>query len=311
MSRRLTRLVAVAALALLPVAAPAPAHAAGSPGYCTSDSGTTVVVDMTDLGGDVIVRCSPKAGSGTSGVEALRAAGFTVAGTAQSGDAFVCRVSGRPAADEELAVQGDDGYTEDCQDTPPRSAFWTYWSAKNGGSWKYSTTGAASRQTVAGDFEGWRFALNDSDPPAPAAKPTRPGSSTPSSTPTPKPTRAPGGGSTPTTPGSSTPTPATSPTAEAGKPDNGTEKTPKRERKPEQKKPRKDEKKAKGKKHDNAAADSGVASPSDGPTTTGELPQATSADTNGSGMTTLLGLGALAVLALGAGGVAWRRSRSG
>lgn len=323
MSRRLTRLLAVAALALLPAAVPAPAHAAGTAGYCKDASGTTVVVDFTALGGDVVVRCSARAGSSTSGVEALQAAGLTVTGTAQYGTNFVCRIAGRPGPEEELAVQGDEGYQEDCNGTPPENARWGYWQARNGGSWRYSQTGAGTSSTTAGGFEGWRFLMNG-DSSVPAAKPKRPGSSSstpdPTSRPTPRPTQGPGGrgGST----GSATPTPSTSPTPPGASASPDARSGSSKDVRDRAAAPAAGKKRAAGDQRDRSdrtrgngdgdrrSAPAPVAGPSDGPTVTGEIPEAASAETTGSATTTLLGVGALVVLGLGVGAVAWRRSRT-
>ena len=59
--------------------------------------------------------------------------------------------------------------------TPPTTAYWGYWYAKNGGGWTYSNTGAASHTVIKGGFEGWAFSLNRAgNPPRPAYTPTRP-----------------------------------------------------------------------------------------------------------------------------------------
>jgi hypothetical protein len=84
--------------------APAAATPAGTAGYCPGETGVTVVVDFTDLGGDVVVRCSP--GETGTGLDALTGAGFTFEGTQRWGTAFICRLQGRPTADEELPVKG-------------------------------------------------------------------------------------------------------------------------------------------------------------------------------------------------------------
>ena len=64
-----------------------------------------------------------------NGLQALDAAGFTLTGTQRQGLAFVCRINGRPAADEKLATDGNPDYTEQCVDTPPPDAYWAYWYA--------------------------------------------------------------------------------------------------------------------------------------------------------------------------------------
>lgn len=177
-------LVTVLALAPLPasatsaVASPMAAPAAPVPtgwtsGYCVGDAGVTVVVDFQELGGGTVTRCA-QVSAGASGVSVLQAAGFSVTGTTRWGLGFVCRLQGRPSADEVLGV--GDGYREACQDTPPGSAFWSYWLADNGGRWAFSQVGAGAHSAKPGSFEGWSFSLNKtpSTNPAPRVAPSRP-----------------------------------------------------------------------------------------------------------------------------------------
>ncbi|MBC7594329.1 MAG: hypothetical protein H7288_10370 [Kineosporiaceae bacterium] len=134
-----------------------PADAAG--GACSSSSGVTVVVDFGSLGGGTAIRCAHTSGSG---LEALNAAGFSTEGTQTYGASFVCRISGRPGPS-----------SESCRSTPPTDTSWHYWYASNGGSWKFSQSGAANRTVIQGGFEGWSFGAGA----APGATPTRTGSS--------------------------------------------------------------------------------------------------------------------------------------
>ncbi|MFJ8578336.1 hypothetical protein [Micromonospora sp. NPDC093277] len=141
--RRLAGLLAAAVTAVaLTAVEPAPrvAQAAG----CTGTSGVTVVVDYAALGGGVQVGCAP--GDPATGLAALQGAGFTVTGTARWGLAFVCRINGKPTA-----------ATEPCVNTPPATAYWSYWHAPPGGSWSYSTSGATSYNPAPGSVEGWSF----------------------------------------------------------------------------------------------------------------------------------------------------------
>ncbi|GIJ69504.1 hypothetical protein Voc01_044210 [Virgisporangium ochraceum] len=162
-------------------AAPA-AHAAGTAGYCPDANGVTVVVDFNDLGGGVVVRCAP--GDQATGLSALKNAGFTIAGTTRWGEGFVCRIEGRPTV-----------ATEPCRDTPPASAYWSYWHASNGGSWTYSDKGVQNRRPPAGSFEGWSFSTNrtQATAPRPDTAPTRPAAPAPPQQPPP----ANGGGAPP------------------------------------------------------------------------------------------------------------------
>ncbi|GIJ79954.1 hypothetical protein SAMN05443287_102476 [Micromonospora phaseoli] len=142
---------------------PVPATAAGSAGYCPDASGVTVVVDFKELGGGTVIRCAP--GDQATGLAALKNAGFQIAGTLRWGEGFICRIEGKPGAG-----------AENCVDTPPASAYWSYWHAPNGGAWAYSDKGVTNRKPPAGSFEGWSFSLNRAanNAPRPAVAPHRP-----------------------------------------------------------------------------------------------------------------------------------------
>jgi len=167
----------------------------GYDGICTGDdalTGVTVVIDFQGLDGNdgrpapTIVRCSPNPEPGTdrTGIQALQDAGIEVEGVGQWGLGFVCRLANRPASDEPIPVDGDPGYTEQCQLTPPAAAYWSYWHASGTGhTWTYSNFGALNRTVVPGGFEGWSFSLDAGptsnpvprvDPYNPAADPNGP-----------------------------------------------------------------------------------------------------------------------------------------
>ncbi|KNB54236.1 hypothetical protein AC230_03955 [Streptomyces caatingaensis] len=150
----------------------------GMPGFCPDDNGVTVVVDFRELGGSTIVRCAP--GGQATGLKALKNAGFRIAGTLRWGEGFICRIEEKPSP-----------RSESCSDTPPASAYWSYWHAPNNGQWKYSEWGVANRTPPAGSFEGWSFSLNrgENGAPAPRVAPRRP------SAPAPEPPRPPAPGS--------------------------------------------------------------------------------------------------------------------
>lgn len=128
--------------AVLVTADPAPqaAHAA----KCSGTSGVTVVVDFTAFGGSVSVQCA--LGDPATGLAALQGAGFTPTGTQRWGLAFICRINGLPTP-----------ANEPCVNTPPASAYWSYWHANSGGTWSYSTSGATSYNPAPGTVEGWAF----------------------------------------------------------------------------------------------------------------------------------------------------------
>lgn len=172
MRRALTALASVALSAGAVVLAPATASAAGYAGICTGAdalTGTTIVIDFQELDGNggtaapTITRCSPNASPGTArtGIKALQDAGIAVAGVAQWGLGFVCRLGGRPTATESIPRTSNPTYKEACVVTPPAEAYWSYWHADgSGNTWTYSSFGALNRTVAPGGFEGWSFSLN-------------------------------------------------------------------------------------------------------------------------------------------------------
>jgi hypothetical protein len=143
----------------------APASAQDAPSYdgaCTDNAGVTVVVDFQDLGGGVNIRCAP--GDVTTGLDALDKAGISWSGTVRF-PGFVCRIAGQPGPDD-----------EPCVNTPPATAYWTYWVAPRGGAWCFSSLGAGNRKPPPGTVEGWSFAKNRaaSKIPAPGYDPPPP-----------------------------------------------------------------------------------------------------------------------------------------
>jgi hypothetical protein len=162
----------------------------------------TVVVDYQGLGGGIVVRCAP--GSPATGFAALAAAGFNVE-QVRNTPGFLCRIDGKPGPDRER-----------CVNTPPASAYWSYWHASRGGDWVYSQLGAGNRKPPAGSVEGWSFAegsASESDAPKPGiAPPPPPPQATPKPTtkPTPKPTAKPTQAPTPRPTRAPTPTPRAS-----------------------------------------------------------------------------------------------------
>ncbi|MEO7588068.1 MAG: immunoglobulin domain-containing protein, partial [Arachnia sp.] len=165
---RTTRWLAGAASVglLLGFVAPATGHAdeavaaaTNHAGPCVGDTGVTVVLDYQALGGGTDIRCST--GTPETGVDAVRAAGFTYDGVARWGDAFACRLNGRPSADEVIPLTGNPTYTEKCVNTPPANGYWSYWhSTDQGQEWEYSNMGGGGYEPSAGEWEGWSFSLN-------------------------------------------------------------------------------------------------------------------------------------------------------
>ncbi|MFI9449853.1 ABC transporter substrate-binding protein [Amycolatopsis sp. NPDC052450] len=169
----------VAAVFLIAATAPS-AHAVdqgkGYPGFCKDGTGVTVVVDFQQLGGTTIVRCNPQTTRGT-GLDALKGAGFQIAGVQRWGESFVCRIENRPSAAENVPIAGRDQYREPCVDTPPAQAYWSYWNASNNCAWDYSQWGVKNRDFIPGGFEGWSYSLNATtdDNPVPRIAAVRPG----------------------------------------------------------------------------------------------------------------------------------------
>lgn len=133
---RATLLCAAAVAVTAATAAPVAAGTAPV-GACGDGEGVTVVVDFTDLGGEVEVGCA--AGDPASGREALAAAGFTPADGTYPG--LICTIDGLPdPCPAEFA-----------------GSYWAYWSADQGGDWEASQVGADDADPVPGAFEGWRY----------------------------------------------------------------------------------------------------------------------------------------------------------
>ena len=106
----------------------------------------TVAVDLTAFGGGVKVRCAP--GTPATGVAALQQAGFTVAGTAQYGLAFICRINDKPtpAAQPCTVDTADDrvlGVLPRATPARPRG--------------RTAPSGASTYKPLQGSIEGWAF----------------------------------------------------------------------------------------------------------------------------------------------------------
>lgn len=125
-----------AVLLTLPTAAQAAVPSSTEPsGACTDPEGVTVVVDLTDIGGQVQVGCAI---APTTGTAALQAAGFT---DTRDAAGMICAIDGAP---------------DPCPETFEGS-FWSYWFAAPDGRWESYLEGSDTAVPVAGQLEGWRY----------------------------------------------------------------------------------------------------------------------------------------------------------
>jgi hypothetical protein len=132
------------AVVTMTIAIPGTLDYAHADAGCTVTNGVTVIVDFKALGGGIQRGCAMNP---SSGLDALQKAGFGTAGTNRWGNAFVCRIDGKPGNPPEA-----------CLDTPPGNAYWAYYSAKaSDAGWKYVSVAATLTRPGPGSIEGWAF----------------------------------------------------------------------------------------------------------------------------------------------------------
>lgn len=142
---------------------------AGSTTAFAADStcdGVTVVVDFTDVGGELEVGCAE--GEPATGRDALLGAGFTAT---DSQPGFLCAINSMP---------------NPCPETFDGN-FWAYWNSTSDSEWASYQVGADSSKPAPGSIEGWRY--NDGATPpgiAPAGVAAALNSSAPDTTDTPE-----------------------------------------------------------------------------------------------------------------------------
>lgn len=112
------------------------APASASEGACIGTDGVTVVVDATDIGGSIVVKCA--VGDPASGRAALESAGFV---PMDSQPGMICAIDAQP---------------DPCPATFEGS-YWAYWSATADGDWTSYQVGADSSKPARGEIEGWRY----------------------------------------------------------------------------------------------------------------------------------------------------------
>ena len=162
-------LAAVVAAAALTVPAPLLTAAGADPvSSCSTSRGVLVAVDFRHFGGSINRGCDA---TPTTGYDALHAAGFSTAGTVHDGGGFICRIDNLPTPAH-----------DPCFNTPPATAYWSYWHAAAGSnSWSYSKLGAQAYHPGAGTVDAWVFGAGNPPsfspagirgPAAPAPKPS-------------------------------------------------------------------------------------------------------------------------------------------
>ena len=138
----------------------APLATATNPSTC---DGVHLVVDFASLGPDPVDTCVDVTGD-TSAADVLAAAELATQGTADYGNAIVCRVNGQPAADTPVELMSGS-YTEDCADMPSADAYWSVWVETNG-VWDYAQVGFNDLVLRSGDGLALSYTLNgNAEPP--------------------------------------------------------------------------------------------------------------------------------------------------
>lgn len=166
--RTATSVLAAAAMALAlvacagssePTTTPVPEATLGDPGDCAQ---VTVIVDFGPLDEPSIGACV----AAGQALDVLDAAGVTTEGTADYGDAVVCRVNGNPSPDEPVELDGVEPFTETCT-TLNSAAYWALWvRTAADGEWEYAQEGVNTLELADGQSVGLVYTPGtDSIPP--------------------------------------------------------------------------------------------------------------------------------------------------
>lgn len=149
--RRLWVALVVAAGAMLPVSAPAPA--------CAEETPRAVLV--VDTSGSVARYCVALPNDPVTGIELIQLASeqHGLSYRLGFGGKAVCMLAG-------VGARGDD-----CFGSYPD--FWAYWRGGEAGEWTWSSSGAAMSDVGDGDVEGWSWGSGDG-PESHAAPPVTP-----------------------------------------------------------------------------------------------------------------------------------------
>lgn len=136
-------------------------------------AGVSVVVDFGGLGAPGVLGCAEaEPGETVTALDAVMAAGVSVEGTAQWGTAFVCRVDGRPGAEEDITVADGQTLRESCARTPSQRAYWSLWHADES-EWRYATAGASDLDLSAGGVVALVFTTGPDAAAEPALEPAQ------------------------------------------------------------------------------------------------------------------------------------------
>ncbi|PPL20328.1 hypothetical protein [Microterricola pindariensis] len=148
---------------------PAASDAAAAPAAGESCSGVEVVVDFGILDSPSVTDCID-ADAAIAAADAIAQAGVRTEGNADYGDAVVCRVDGRPAADETVEVAGEAPFTEPCSSMSPAYAFWALWvKPAADADWGFAMEGLSTLQAEPGQSIGLVYTTGSGTEPQPPA----------------------------------------------------------------------------------------------------------------------------------------------
>ena len=117
-------------------------------GVCAADAGVTVVVDFTDVGGEIEIGCAE--GAPANGRAALETAGFV---PEDSMPGMICAIDSSP----DPCPEEFDG------------SFWSYWTVDDDLEWESYMVGADEASPAPGSIEGWRYFDGSAGPQVPVA----------------------------------------------------------------------------------------------------------------------------------------------
>lgn len=139
-------LALAAVLVVLAGCAPAAPTATPEPAACD----VQVVINFGPLEEPGVEAC---AGEGAA-TDILAAAGVQTEGTVDYGDQVICRVNGRPSADEQIELEGVAPFVEPCV-TFNDFAYWALWVKNDADAeWEYAQEGVTTLELSAGQAIG-------------------------------------------------------------------------------------------------------------------------------------------------------------